>query len=71
MNEIETACGSFLDAFGERTSLVRSYYGDDPNVKPNENCVWYDGGYYFLAGWFESDESFRNRYKLYIKGMIP
>lgn len=70
MTEIEPASGEWLDYIARRQALVRMYYGDNPDVKPNEDCIWYDDGWYFKAGWHESDANFRARYEMYRKEML-
>lgn len=63
-----SAIGAWLDYIAHRQSLCRTYYGDDPDKKPNDACVWQDDGHQ-VAGWYESDKHFRMRYELYRKEM--
>lgn len=63
-----TATGQYLEKLRGLTAISREYYGDDPDNKPNDHCVWTDVGYmYEMWRWVENDEHLRQRLKERVK----
>lgn len=51
---------SHLDYLMSLTPMSREIYGDDPDNKPNDHCIWTDIGYTMeMLRWVENDEHFR------------
>ena len=63
-----TATGQYLENFSALATICREYYGDDPDNKPNDYCVWRDVGYmHEMWRWVENDEHLRLRLKERVK----
>jgi len=55
---------SHLDYLMSLNPISREIYGNDPDNKPNDHCVWRDVGYTVeMFCWVENDEHFRERIK--------
>jgi uncharacterized phage protein gp47/JayE len=63
-----TATGQYLENFSALVTVYREQYGDDPDNKPNDHCVWRDVGYmHEMWRWVENDEHLRSRLKERVK----
>jgi len=45
--------------FKDLAAISRTFYGDDENNKPDEDCFYDDAA--FMPGWYETDRSLRKR----------
>lgn len=54
-----------LDVLAKIAPICREVYGYDPDVKPNDHCVWVEIGHsQSIMAWVETDAHLRQRLKL-------
>ena len=65
IDKVKIADGWYLDELAKAEPLTRETYGNDPDNKPNDHCVWRRELPTTTSGmaWVENDEHFRNRIK--------